>query len=116
MSKRNRQHRATRAPQFRPSRVQLYPGYGCIHATFDVSQYGEQEIWDDSPGPPSTPYLLLESTPCEDSNADAMEFVIPYDQLEDVIRVLMEARTLQPPEAAWHKTADGWEPLIEVPS
>ncbi len=43
-----------------------------------------------------------------------MELVIPYDQLEDVIRVLLEARTFQPPKAVWQKTPAGWGVLEEA--
>ena len=97
-----------------PPRPNPYPGYTCIHAVYEVHQYGEeQEFWE-GVAAPSTPYLLLESTPCEGADGDPMELVIPYDQLEDVIRVLMEARTFQPPKAVWRKTPTGWRLLEEA--
>ena len=82
-----------------PPRPNPYPGYPCIHSVYEVEQHGdEQEFYAGTAGP-ITPYLLLQSWPVDGSDADAMELAIPYDQLEDVIRVLMEARTLQPPKA-----------------
>lgn len=114
MRKRTRQHRAA-ALALVPARTALYPGYTCIHATFHVAQYGEDQELYEGTDAPQTPYLMLESTPCEGADADAWEIPIPYDQLEDVIRVLMEARKLQPPAPVWRKTADGWEPIERGP-
>jgi hypothetical protein len=97
-----------------PPRPNPYPGYPCIHSVYEVHQYGEDQLFEAGTAGPLTPYLLLESTPCDGADCDPMELMIPYDQLDDVIRVLMEARTLQPPKAVWQQTPDGWRLLEEA--
>jgi hypothetical protein len=114
--RRKRQARGDRRATSNPPRPTPYPGYRCIHSVFEVhSESDEQEFWEGT-GAPATPYLLLESTPCEGADADRMEIVIPYDQLEDVIRVLIAARKLRPPRALWRKTAGRWAPIEEATS
>lgn len=88
----------------------LYPGYELMRSEYWVEQHGDEEFLEEQKAP-YQPYLLLRSQPQEGSNDDPWEMTIPYDQLDEVITVLTEARKLQPPAPSWERDKKGrWVP------
>ncbi len=81
-----------------------------------VNEYWFEEhndqIWEESYLQPIKPYITLESAPAEGAEGlgDHQEFAIPYDEIDDVIEVLLHAKQHHPmPQAHWKKVNDTWE-------
>lgn len=54
---------------------------------------------------------MLHSTPDDPLQDAAWEMTIPYDQLDDVIKLLTDARSLRLPPAEWRKEDGRWVPV-----
>jgi len=73
-----------------------------MDSEFWVEQVDDQVLYELG-DTPSRPYLVFRSAPYDGSDADAAEMVIDYEQLDEVIHVLMHARDLVPPASQWKK-------------